>query len=112
MREGTPAPRGAITKAGPEAIRIALVEAAWACRRKPAIGATLRRWQAGLPAHHAGPLLEGPRGSAGQPDAGWSRAYPRHRRPTWPDTSSHPAPRSRGSSKRPLAAKSAMPGNG
>ena len=45
-----PAPRGAITKAGPEAFLIVPVEAAWACRHKPAIGATRRRWQAGLPA--------------------------------------------------------------
>jgi len=41
--------RGHITKAGPEGVRTALVEAAWACRYRPAIGATLRRRQAGAP---------------------------------------------------------------
>ena len=41
--------RGHITKAGPEAVRTALIEAAWACRYRPAIGATLRRRQDGLP---------------------------------------------------------------
>jgi transposase len=41
--------RGAITKAGPQLIRGALIEAAWAYRHRPAIGATLRRRQAGLP---------------------------------------------------------------
>ncbi len=40
--------RGHITKAGPQAVRTALVEAAWAYRYRPAIGATLRRRQAGL----------------------------------------------------------------
>jgi transposase len=39
--------RGSITKAGPEEVRAALVESAWACRCRPAIGATLRRRQAG-----------------------------------------------------------------
>ena len=37
--------RGGITKAGSAAARTALVEAAWACRHKPAIGVTLRRRQ-------------------------------------------------------------------
>jgi len=41
--------RGAITKAGPEAVRTALVEAAWAYRSRPRIGADLRRRQDGLP---------------------------------------------------------------
>jgi transposase len=41
--------RGHITKAGPEAVRTALIEAAWAYRYRPAIGATLRRRQEGLP---------------------------------------------------------------
>jgi transposase len=41
--------RAAITKAGPQLIRGALVEAAWAYRHRPAIGATLRRRQAGCP---------------------------------------------------------------
>ena len=41
--------RGHITKAGPEAVRTALVEAAWAYRYRPAIGATIRRRQAGQP---------------------------------------------------------------
>ena len=41
--------RGHITKAGPEAVRTALVEAAWAYRYRPAIGVTLRRRQAGQP---------------------------------------------------------------
>jgi transposase len=41
--------RGHITKAGPEGVRTALIEAAWAYRYRPAIGATLRRRQAGLP---------------------------------------------------------------
>jgi len=41
--------RGHITKAGPEGVRTALIEAAWACRHRPAIGAVLRRRQAGLP---------------------------------------------------------------
>jgi transposase len=40
--------RGHITKAGPEGVRTALIEAAWAYRYRPAIGATLRRWQDGL----------------------------------------------------------------
>jgi transposase len=39
--------RGHITKAGPEAVRTALVEAAWAYRYRPAIGVTLKRRQAG-----------------------------------------------------------------
>jgi len=42
--------RGHITKAGPEAVRTALVEAAWAYRYRPAIGVTLRRRQAGCAA--------------------------------------------------------------
>lgn len=37
--------RGAITKAGSEPARTALIEAAWAYRYKPAIGVTLRRRQ-------------------------------------------------------------------
>lgn len=41
--------RGSITKAGPEGVRTALVESAWACRHRPAIGAGLRLRQAGLP---------------------------------------------------------------
>jgi len=41
--------RGHITKAGPEAVRTALVEAAWAYRFRPAIGVTLRRRQGGQP---------------------------------------------------------------
>jgi transposase len=40
--------RGHITKAGPEGVRTALIEAAWAYRYRPAIGATLRRRQDGL----------------------------------------------------------------
>ena len=39
--------RGAITKAGPQLIRSTLIETAWAYRHRPAIGATLRRRQAG-----------------------------------------------------------------
>ena len=39
--------RGAITKAGSEPVRTALIEAAWAYRHKPSIGATLRRRQHG-----------------------------------------------------------------
>src|SRR5207342_3173305 len=42
--------RGGITKAGPQLIRSTLIEAAWAYRHRPAIGATLRRRQAGCPA--------------------------------------------------------------
>jgi len=41
--------RGPITKAGPQAVRTALVESAWAYRHRPAIGAMLRRRQDGLP---------------------------------------------------------------
>jgi transposase len=37
--------RGSITKAGSEPARTALIEAAWACRHQPAIGAGLRRRQ-------------------------------------------------------------------
>jgi transposase len=37
--------RGPVTKAGPEPVRTALVEAAWAYRFRPAIGLTLRRRQ-------------------------------------------------------------------
>lgn len=44
---GTRTRRGSITKAGPEGVRTALVEAAWSCRYRPAIGAGLRRRQAG-----------------------------------------------------------------
>lgn len=39
--------RGHITKAGPEAVRTALTEAAWAYRHAPAIGAALARRQRG-----------------------------------------------------------------
>jgi len=39
--------RGSITKAGPEGVRTALVESAWAYRYRPAVGAALRRRQAG-----------------------------------------------------------------
>jgi transposase len=39
--------RGSITKAGPEGVRTALVESAWAYRHRPAVGAGLRRRQAG-----------------------------------------------------------------
>ena len=39
--------RGHITKAGSEPVRTALTEAAWSCRHAPAIGAGLRRRQAG-----------------------------------------------------------------
>jgi transposase len=42
--------RGGITKAGPQLIRSTPVELARACRHRPAIGATLRRRQAGCPA--------------------------------------------------------------
>lgn len=41
--------RGGITKAGPEAVRTALTEAAWAYRFRPRIGVGLRRRQDGLP---------------------------------------------------------------
>jgi transposase len=44
---GTRTRRGSITKAGPEGVRTALAEAAWAYRYRPAIGALLRRRQAG-----------------------------------------------------------------
>ena len=44
---GTRTRRGSITKAGPEGVRTALVESAWSCRCRPAIGALLRRRQAG-----------------------------------------------------------------
>lgn len=44
---GSRTSRGHITKAGPEAVRTALIEAAWAYRYRPAIGATLARRQAG-----------------------------------------------------------------
>jgi len=44
---GTRTRRGSITKAGPEGVRTALVEAAWSYRYRPAIGALLRRRQAG-----------------------------------------------------------------
>ena len=39
--------RGSITKAGPEGVRTALAESAWSYRYRPAVGATLRRRQAG-----------------------------------------------------------------
>jgi transposase len=39
--------RGAITKAGPQLVRGALAGAAWSCRHRPAIGATLRRRRPG-----------------------------------------------------------------
>jgi transposase len=39
--------RGHITKAGPEQIRTALIEASWSYRFRPAIGVTLRRRQDG-----------------------------------------------------------------
>jgi transposase len=39
--------RGHITKAGPEAVRTALTEAAWSYRHAPAVGAALRRRQQG-----------------------------------------------------------------
>jgi transposase len=39
--------RGSITKAGPEGVRTALAESAWAYRYRPRIGAELRRRQAG-----------------------------------------------------------------
>jgi transposase len=39
--------RGAITKAGPEPVRTALIEAAWAYRHRPAIGAELKKRQRG-----------------------------------------------------------------
>ena len=38
---------GSITKAGSEPVRTTLIEAAWAYQHAPAIGATLRRRQAG-----------------------------------------------------------------
>jgi transposase len=41
--------RGSLTKAGPQGVRTALVEAAQAYRHRPAVGAVLRRRQAGLP---------------------------------------------------------------
>jgi len=44
---GTRTRRGSITKAGPEGVRTALVESAWSYRYRPAIGALLRRRQAG-----------------------------------------------------------------
>ena len=40
---GSRSRRGHITKAGPEGVRTALIEAAWAYRYRPAIGATLKR---------------------------------------------------------------------
>ena len=46
---GSRSRRGHITKAGPEGVRTALIEAAWAYRYRPAIGATLRRRQVGPP---------------------------------------------------------------
>ena len=42
--------RGGITKAGPQLIRGPLIETAWAYRHRPAIGARLRRRQAGCAA--------------------------------------------------------------
>ena len=55
---GSRSRRGHITKAGPEGVRTALVEAAWAYRYRPAIGATLRRRRRPA-AGDAGPVLEG-----------------------------------------------------
>jgi transposase len=40
--------RGQITKAGPVAVRTALIEAAWAYHHRPGIGVTLSRRQAGV----------------------------------------------------------------
>lgn len=42
--------RGSITKTGNAHVRRVLVEAAWAYRHRPAVGAVLRRRQGGLPA--------------------------------------------------------------
>jgi transposase len=47
---GDRASRGHITKAGPQAVRTALTEAAWSYRHAPAIGAALRRRQHGASA--------------------------------------------------------------
>jgi transposase len=44
---GTRTRRGSITKAGPGQVRTALTESAWAYRHRPAIGAGLKRRQAG-----------------------------------------------------------------
>jgi transposase len=44
---GARARRGSITKAGPEAVRTALVESAWANRQRPRIGERLKVRQAG-----------------------------------------------------------------
>jgi transposase len=46
---GTRTRRGSITKAGPAAVRTALAESAHCYRHRPAIGATLRHRQDGLP---------------------------------------------------------------
>jgi transposase len=42
---GTRTRRAGITKAGPQLVRSALAESAWACRHRPAIGAALRHRQ-------------------------------------------------------------------
>ena len=55
-----------ITKAGSEPVRTALIEAAWAYQHAPAIGATLRRRQAGAAPGHPGPVLEGAAAAARQ----------------------------------------------
>jgi transposase len=44
---GTRTRRGPVTKAGPEGVRTALAESAWAYRHRPAAGAVLRRRQDG-----------------------------------------------------------------
>ena len=54
---GTRTRRGSITKAGPEGVRTALVEAAWSFRYRPAIGALLHPAGRSGPGH-PGPLLE------------------------------------------------------
>ena len=63
---GSRSRRGHITKAGPEGVRTALVEAAWAYRYRPAIGATLRRRQARPAAGDAGPVMESAAAAARQ----------------------------------------------
>ena len=74
--------RGHITKAGSEPVRTALIEAAWAYRSAPAIGATLRRRQAGAAPGHPRPLLEGAAAAARQvPAPARRREDPPGRRP-------------------------------
>jgi transposase len=74
--------RGSITKAGPEGVRTALVEAAWSYRYRPATGALLRRRQAG-----ADPATLARSWKAQQRlNATWKR---------WPPAASLPASRSR-----------------